>query len=306
MARYLTKRLLLGALTVLLVIVLTFIVQYLLPGDPARSIAGPKASPQVLANIREQLHLNDSVWVQLWDYIKSIATGDLGYSYQNNESVVHLIFQRLPATVVLIAAAMVFEVVIGGAWGIWEALRGKRSSMLASVNIGLLSIPPFAFGFLLLLLFGYAVPVFPVDGGTGPLKLIPPALTLGLLGAPYYSNIMRDSMTDALTSSYVRTAVSKGLPRRTVVARHVLRNSVPPIMTLLGLDVAVFLSGDVFVEKIFAWPGVGQLQTQAFDNVDRPLLTGTVIIAATLVVLANIVIDVARSLVDPRVSVEAL
>lgn len=305
MARHLVKRVLFGLITVFAVVLLTFVVQYLLPGDPARSIAGPKASPRVLAEVRANLHLNDSIWLQLWHYLSSVARGNLGTSYADKESVLHLIVQRLPATALLAAAGLFVELVIGSLWGIWEGTRARRSWLLASVNVGLLSIPTFSFGFILLLLFGYTIPIFPIDGGTGAARLVLPALTLGLLGAPYYANVVRDGIRESLTSSYVRTAVSKGLSRRRILGRHVLRNAAPPVMTMLGMDVAIFLSGVVFVEKIFAWPGIGQLQTQAFANVDRPLLTGTVIVASTLVVLANIAADVIRSLIDPRATIGA-
>ncbi len=305
MARHLARRILYGIITVFAVILLTFVVQYLLPGDPARSIAGPKASPEVLAQVRRTLHLDDSFFTQLWHYLGSVLTGNLGTSYMQKESVLHLIMQRLPATALLAGAALVIEVIIGSLWGFWEATRSKRSWLLASVNVSLLSMPAFSLGFILLLLFGYVVPIFPIDGGTGAAHLVLPALTLGLLGAPYYANVVRDGVRESLTSSYVRTAVAKGLPRRTILTKHVLRNAAPPVATMLGMDVAIFLSGVVFVEKIFAWPGIGQLQTQAFANVDRPLLIGTVIVASTLVVAANIVVDVVRSFIDPRAAMDA-
>ncbi|MEU9015312.1 ABC transporter permease [Streptomyces sp. NPDC048479] len=306
MARRIAIRLLLGLCTVTAVVLLTFVLQYVLPGDPARSIAGPKAGPEVLARIREQLHLDDPLWSQLVHYFSGVATGDLGNSYAQDEAVLPLILDRLPATALLAAAALLVEVVIGGLWGVWEALRPKRSWLLATVNVGLLSIPPFSLGFLLLLAFAYQLPVFPIDGGTGVMKIVLPALTLGVLGAPYYANVVRDSMRESLASAYVRTAVSKGMRRRRIVARHVLRNTASPVVTLLGMDVAVFLSGVVFVEKIFAWPGIGQMQTEAFADLDRPVLTGTVIVAAVIVVAANLIADLTRTLIDPRAQMEAL
>ncbi|MBU3867978.1 ABC transporter permease [Streptomyces sp. 4503] len=298
-------RILLGAFTVLAVVLLTFVLQYVVPGDPARSIAGPKATPEVLKEIRGQLRLDDPWWSQLGHYLSSVLQGDLGTSYSNDRPVLSLILERLPATAALAAAALVVELVLGGLWGMWEALRPKRSWLLATVNVGLLSMPVFSLGFLLLLLFGYQLPVFPIDGGSGPARLVLPAVTLGLMGSPYYANVVRDSMREALSSSYVRTAVSKGLSRRRIVSRHVLRNIASPVTTLIGMDVAVFLSGVVFVEKIFAWPGIGQMQTDAFTDLDRPLLTGTVIVAAALVVTANLLVDLLRSAIDPRAASEA-
>ncbi|MEU8934308.1 ABC transporter permease [Streptomyces sp. NPDC048409] len=306
MARRIGIRILLGLLTIVAVVLLTFVLQYVVPGDPARSIAGPKASPEVLAQIHARLHLDDPLWSQLGHYLASVATGDLGTSYSHDQPVLSLILQRLPATAALAVAALVVEVVIGGLWGLWEGLRPRRSMLLATVNVGLLSMPVFSLGFLLLLALGYKLPLFPIDGGTGPAQIVLPALTLGVLGAPYYANVMRDSTREALASAYVRTAVAKGLSRRRIVVRHVLRNTASPVVTLLGMDVAVFLSGVVFVEKIFGWPGIGQMQTEAFASLDRPVLTGTVIVAATLVVVANLLVDLVRTAIDPRAASEGL
>ncbi|WP_202915000.1 MULTISPECIES: ABC transporter permease [unclassified Mycolicibacterium] len=306
MARYLTRRVLYGILTVALVILLTFIIQYLMPGDPARSIAGPKASPELLASIRARLHLDDPLPVQLWNYYSSVLHGDLGESYTRNRPVLDLILERFPATFMLATTALLIEIILGASLGLWEALRRTRSWALAAVNVALLSIPAFALGFLLLLCFGYLLPVFPVDGGTGWSHLVLPALTLGVLGAPYYSNLVRDGMNDALAAPYTRTAVAKGLPKRYIVSRHVLRNALPPSITMVGMDVAIMFSGIVFVEAIFGWPGIGALQTQAFADVDRPVLMGTVIVAAVVVVLGNLAADVMRAIVDPRTKVGAL
>lgn len=306
MARYLTTRVLYGVVTIALVILLTFMIQYMLPGDPARTIAGPRASEEVLTAVRERLHLNDPLALQLWHYYSSVFTGDLGESYTRHRPVLDLILERLPATALLAVTALAVEMILGASLGLWEALRPTRSWALAATNVALLSIPPFALGFLLLLAFGYLVPIFPVDGGTGFSHLVLPALTLGVLGAPYYANVVRDGMKDALASSFTRTAVAKGLSRRYVVSRHVVRNALPPSITMLGMDVAIMFSGVVFVEAIFGWPGIGALQTEAFADVDRPVLTGTVIVAAVLVVLGNLAADVIRAFIDPRAKVGAL
>ncbi|MFE8977637.1 ABC transporter permease [Streptomyces cyaneofuscatus] len=305
MARRISTRILLGLLTIVAVLLLTFVLQYVLPGDPARSIAGPKASPEVLERIREQLHLSDSLLSQLGHYLAGAATGELGTSYAKDAPVVSLILDRLPATAVLAAAALLVELLVGALWGAWEALRPKRSWLLATLHVGLLSVPAFSLGFALLLLFAYQIPLFPIDGGTGALRIVLPAVTLGILGAPLYANVVRDSMRSSLSSPYVRTAVSKGLRRRRIVLRHVARNSASPVITLLGMDVAIFFSSVVFVEKIFAWPGVGLMQTEAFADLDRPLLTGTVVVVAGIVVLSNLAADIVRMFIDPRIKTEA-
>jgi ABC-type dipeptide/oligopeptide/nickel transport system permease component len=300
MAFRIGRRILFGAITVFGVILLTFVLQYVIPGDPARAIAGPRATPDVLHQIRVQLGLNQPLIVQLGDYLASVFRGNLGYSYSTDQPVLTAILQRLPATIWLAIGAFVIQTVLGGIWGAWEAMRGKRSVLLATVNVGLLSMPTFALGYLLLLLFGYVLHIAPIQGGEGWAQLVLPALTLGLLGAPYYAAAVRDGMTSSLASPYLRTAVSKGLSKPLIIRRHVVRNVLGPVITLAGMDIALFLSGVVFVEAIYAWPGLGQLQVDAFSNVDRPLLTGTVIVAAVAVVTSGIVTDGIRALVDPR------
>jgi peptide/nickel transport system permease protein len=299
-------RVVLAVFTVLAVIVLTFILEFVIPGNPARMVAGPRASPLVVAEVARNLHLNRPAWLQLVDYVGGVLHGNLGYSYVSQTSVASVLFGRLPATALLMAAGIVIELVVGGALGIFDGLRRKRSWVLASLNIGLLSVPTFTFGFLLLLLFGYVWPVLPVTGGLGAEQLVLPAFTLGLLGAPYYAIVVRDQLREVLPSPFVRTALAKGLTRRAILRGHVMRVVVPPVLTMAGMDVALFLSGVVFVENIFAWPGIGQLQVQAFDNVDRPELMGTVILAAAAVVLMNLVVDLLRLAVDPRVRAESL
>lgn len=301
MALLIGRRFLFGAVTVFGVILLTFVLQYLIPGDPARSIAGPRASQDVIDEIRQQLGLDQPIWVQLGAYLGAVFTGNLGYSYSFDQPVAQVILERIPATAWLAVIALVVEIVLGAAWGTWEAMRGKRSALLTTVNVGLLSMPTFALAYLLLLFFGYVLHWAPIQGGTGWPQVILPALTLGLLGAPYYATAVRDGVTTSLGAPYLRTAVSKGLPHSVILRRHVVRNVTAPVVTLAGMDIALFLSGVVFVEQIFAWPGLGQLQVTAFENVDRPLLTGTVIVAAVAVVLFGIVTDGVRALVDPRV-----
>lgn len=306
LARKVAVRVVLAAFTVLCVIVLTFLLEFVVPGNPARSVAGPKASPLVIADVTRNLHLNRPVWQQLVDYVAAVARGDLGYSYVSQQSVVSQVAGRLPATALLMAAGVAVELVVGGLMGLWDGLRPRRSWALATVNVGLLSVPTFTFGFALLLLFGYVWPVLPVSGGFGAAQLVLPALTLGLLGAPYYANVVRDQLRETLAAPFVRTALAKGLSRRAILRKHVLRIVVPPVLTMAGMDVALFLSGVVFVETIFAWPGIGQLQDQAFGNVDRPVLMGTVIVAATAVVVVNLGVDLLRLAVDPRVRADSL
>jgi peptide/nickel transport system permease protein len=299
-ARYLTVRGLLGLVSILGVVLLTFVLQFALPGDPARRVAGPRASPEVLALVRENLHLDDSVPVQLVTYVERVAQGDLGVSYLRRRPVLDMVLERLPATGLLALCGLVFEIVVGGGLGLWDGLRRRRSRMLMATNVMLLSVPTFTLGFLFLFVFAYRLSLFPLGGGPGVAEVVLPALTLGLFGVPYYASVVSESVREALSSSYVRTAVSKGVSRRRIILRHVVRNSLSPVITLAGLDFAVYLSGVVFVEAVFGWPGIGTLQQDAFDQLDRPVLMGTVIVAAVVVVLFNLLADVVRAFVDPR------
>jgi peptide/nickel transport system permease protein len=303
-ARYLTIRLALGLISIAGVILLTFVLQFSLPGDPARRIAGPRASPEVLAAVRTNLHLDDPEPVQLVHYVENIAQGDLGDSYIQSRPVSDLIVEKLPTTALLALCALVIEIVIGGGLGLWDGLRRKRSRPLAAANVVLLSIPTYSLGFIFLFVFAYRLAWLPLGGGSSFKELILPAVTLGLFGVPYYTSVVSESARTALAASYTRTAVAKGLPRRLILRRHVVRNCLSPVITLAGLDFAVFLSGVVFVEQVFSWPGIGALQERAFVDFDRPVLMGTVIVGAVVVVVFNLVADVVRVLVDPRARVE--
>jgi ABC-type dipeptide/oligopeptide/nickel transport system permease component len=300
MARHLGIRIALGAVTVAGVILLTFVLMFLVPGDPARGIAGPRADAETLALVRANLNLDASWLAQLWSYATGVVQGDLGVSYVRREAVTDLLMERLPATALLALTGLAISVVVGSALGVWDGLRARRSRLLATVNVGLLSIPTFSMAFTLLLIFGYKLEWFPITGGTGAANLVLPAVTLGLWGIPYYASVVRDGMQEVLAAPYTRTAVAKGLPRRNVISRHVLRNALSPVVTMVGLDFAIYMSGVVFVENVFAWPGIGQLQTQAFADLDRPLLMGTVVVAAIVVVAANLAADTTRMLLDPR------
>ena len=273
MARYLIVRLGLGLVTIVGVVLLTFVLQFSLPGDPARRIAGPRASPEVLATVRANLHLDDPIGSQLVTYVADVAQGDLGVSYIRRRPVIDLIMERLPATAVLALGGLMVEVILGGGLGLWDGLRRRRSRGLAAANVVLLSIPTYSLGFLLLVVFAYRLDLLPLGGGTSPEELILPAMTLGLFGVPYYAAVVSESTRTALSSPYMRTAVAKGLPRRVILRRHVLRSCLSPVITLAGLDVAIYLSGVVFVESVFAWPGIGELQEQVRPSTMNAALT---------------------------------
>jgi peptide/nickel transport system permease protein len=282
---------------------ITFILIYYLPADPARMYAGPSATVETVARIREELGLNDPLWVQYTRYLGRMLQGDLGFSYRKQVAVTELILSRIPYTLALIFGGILVELLIGLPIGIASAVgRGgwlDRVGMFIAI-LGV-STPPFWLGLLLLYWFGFRIPLFPLGGADGLSHLILPAIAAGLGGAAWYARMMRSSMLDMLANDYVRTARGKGLSGFMVIFRHVLPNALNPIITMAGLDIPWFIGGVVLVERVFNWPGVGRMAVEAIETVDVPLIMGTVIFTAGLVVLSGILIDLVQGLVDPRI-----
>jgi peptide/nickel transport system permease protein len=300
MVRRLIRRVAAGVATIAAVVVITFLLMYVVPGDPARAIAGPRATPEVMDNLRRALRLDDPILTQFTTYIKALLRGDLGYSYSRRLPVADVIRDRIPATLALLAAGTLLQLLFGCVLGLWEGLRRSRSQLLAVANIALLSIPGFSVAFLLLIIFAYQLQWFPLTGGASLSRIVLPAVTLGILGIPYYSTLVSDAVVEAMASTYVRTAVSVGYSQPQIVRRHVLRAAASPVLSLTGLSIATFFSSVVVIEQVFGWPGLGQLQIRAFNDIDRPLLMGTVIVSSIVVVTTYVVIDILRAVVDPR------
>ena len=300
MAQTLTRRIGYGLIAVLGVAALAFLAEFVVPGDPARALAPRAQSAAVLENIRIQLHLNRPLAVQFAGYFADLFRGNLGTSYVQRQSVVSLIGPRLVTTGWLALAGVVAEVIIGGTLGILATLYHRVRAAVSAVNLTLLALPQFVVGLVLLLIFGFRLHMAPVTGGAGPAEIVLPALTLGLAGAPWYAQIVADQMADSLSSAYVRTAVAKGLTDGYILRRHVLRNVLSPALTMIGLDLGAYLSGVVTVEVVFGWPGIGLLAVESLQNLDRPVVMGTVIVGAVAVVVFNLIADLLRMYVDPR------
>lgn len=301
MARYLTVRLVQAAVVIAGVVVIMFLLQNVIPGDPARVLAPQARSEQVLQNIQEQLKLNDPLWTQFASYVGRLVQGDFGDSYVQRQPVLKLIMERLPASSVLALTGVALAVALGSALGTLAALRPRWTWLSVAMSISFLSFPPFAVGLILLLVFGFKLQIFPVTGGAGALQLVLPAITLGLMGMPWYAQIVRDQLRGALGSVYVRTAIAKGADQRTILRKHVLRNISPVVVTMIGLDLGIYLSGVVVVEAVFSWPGIGDLAVESLNSLDRPVVLGTVIVSAIAIVLLNLLADVIRMYLDPRI-----
>jgi peptide/nickel transport system permease protein len=281
---------------------LTFAVAYVIPSDPARTVAGPKADPQTLATIRRELGLDQALPVQYVRYLGRLVHGDFGRSYLTRQRVLDAILERLPATALLALASLIPSALIGIGVGCLTA-RAPGSATDLSVLVGslvMLSVPPFWMGLLLLYFLAYRLQLFPL-GGFGAANIVLPAAALGLGNAAYYARLLHTNLRDVLEQEYIRTALAKGLAPLRVYGKHALRNALIPLTTLLGLDLAGLLSGVVLTETVFNWPGLGRLAVDAVFNQDIPLIMGTVLFSALLVVAANVVVDCLYLLIDPRI-----
>jgi peptide/nickel transport system permease protein len=307
MGKYLVRRLLWIIVVLFFVSLITFLLAFAVPADPAKSIAGTHATPEILARIRHSIGLDRPIYVQYVKYLWRLLHGDLGFSYYTQLPVTHSILQRFPATVMIAVFGLFFELLIGIPIGMMSALRQYSVRDRAFTIFSLLGIaaPAFWLGMLLMYTFSYKLHWFQLGGYNGwshPFSYgTLPGLTLGLGGAAWYSRMLRSSMLDILNADYVKAARAKGLPERTVVWRHIMRNAWSPIITLLGMDIGWFLGGVLVIEVVFGIPGIGQQAWQAIQSQDLPMIMGTVQFAALLIVLSNLLIDIAYTWLDPRV-----
>jgi peptide/nickel transport system permease protein len=300
---YLARRIVFGAAVLVGTSILTFVIAFVIPADPAIALAGAKADPQTLASIRREMGLDQPLYVQYARYFGRAIHGDLGRSYIRRENVTKLIADRVPATAVLAGCAMLLSLVLGIAMGaIAAAYRGRATdNLLLFISLALVSMPVFWLGTMLLVAGGLWLHSFPLGGYSGVESLILPSITLALGSAGYYSRILHTSLCDALDQDYVRTARGKGLTPSRVMLRHAMSNALLPLVTLAGLDLAGLLSGVVLTETVFNWPGIGRLAFEAIFNLDIPLIMGTVLFSAFLIVIVNLLVDMLYAWLDPRI-----
>jgi len=317
MTRYIIRRLLWGVLLLIVVSALTFVLFRILPtADPAKLRAGRLQSPKIIAEIRHDLGLDKPLLTQFWLYMKGIFLHfDLGFSYYSNAPVKELIFDRLPATLSLVLGGAVVWVVTGLSVGIISARRAGSRLDRASMGTALVlvSAPEYWLGLLALFFFASdigKIPIFPGAGSYVPLtedpakwftSLILPWLVVAAGTAAIYARLIRGSLLETMGEDYIRTARAKGLSERRVVLRHGLRSAINPIVTVLGIDIAVLLGSAVLIETVFDIPGIGRLNYTAITHSDYPIIQGTVLLAALFIVVANIVVDIIYAFLDPRV-----
>jgi len=305
MATYLAGRI--GGLVVVLlgVMTITFILTSAIPGDVALFYAGPHATARVIAETRHTLGLDQPKIVQYVRYVWLVLHGDFGESATLNEPVLTALLQRLPATALLAGSVIAIEIVLALVLGTLASMHrdGPLDRLLAGFAALGVSLPGFWIGIMLLFVVAFKLNALPLGGYGDPvwLYLILPAATQGVPGGFWYARILRASLCETLGADYCRTARSKGMPRRLVVVRHALPNAIIPVLTIAAMDLGQLLGGIVVVEVVFSWPGIGQLAYQSLQNLDVPMVIGTVLFTALCISVLNIVVDLLRLAIDPRV-----
>lgn len=313
------QRLAYAALLLIAVLVLNFSMMNLAPGDVADTIAASMggADAEVMAQIRAEYGLDQPFLVQLANYIGRVLTFDLGYSYFYNQPVTKLIFERLPATLLLVITAQLLALVVGVLLGVFSA---RHPNGIANYFVTLLALfgyaaPVFWTGILLLIAFSLKIPLFPVGGMIDVTvednffakavdiahHMVLPVITLGSIFLALYSRLCRASMLEVLGSDYIRTAKAKGLTQREITLKHALKNALPPVVTLAGLQFSAVISGAVLVETVFSWPGLGQLALTSILARDTPTILGILFFSALVVVVGNLLTDMVLRAIDPRV-----
>jgi len=320
-SRLLLTRLLQAVGLVFAVVVLNFMLVHLAPGDPVETIAGASGgmSPELMAQLRTQYGLDRPLVVQLGVYLGKILSGDFGYSYFFNLPVAALIIDRIPATLLLVLSSVLSAFLVGTALGV---LSSRKPNGLLSQSITVLSLvgfaaPVFWTGIMLVILFASVLPILPVSGmrsvdtsGGGwrdvvdvLWHLVLPTVTLALVYLAQYSRLARSSMLDVLGSDFIRTARAKGLADRVVLYKHALRNAVLPVVTVLGLQFGNVLAGAILVETVFNWPGLGRLAFESVLRRDYPTILGVLVFSSIVVIVMNLLTDLAYRLIDPRIKV---
>ncbi|GAB3841553.1 ABC transporter permease [Micromonospora andamanensis] len=314
MARFVIRRLLQSAVVLLGVTVVVFLLLQLVPGDPVRVALGTRFDPQTYEALRARAGLDQPLVVQYFDYLRRALTGDLGVSFRSGRPVTAIVLERLPATLSLAVTAVVFAMLIAFPLGIVSAIRsGSLVDHAARVfsQFGV-SVPDFWMGIMGILLFSGVLGWLPPSGyvaltedpGRWASHVALPAATVGLVTASILTRFIRSSMLEVLSEDYVRTAEAKGLRTRVVVLRHVLRNALIPVVTVVAVQLASLLGGVIVIEVLFAWPGIGRLTYDAVAARDYPVLQGAVLLVAALFLLVNLLVDILYARLDPRITVK--
>ncbi|AYF27698.1 MULTISPECIES: ABC transporter permease [Micromonospora] len=314
MARFVLRRVLQSAVVLVGVTLVVFLLLQLVPGDPVRVALGTRFDPQTYEALRERAGLDQPLPVQYVSYLGHALTGDLGVSFRTGQPVSAIVLERLPATLSLAVTAVVFALLVAFPLGIVAAVRsGSAVDHAARVfsQFGV-SVPDFWMGIMGILLFAGVLGWLPPSGyvaltddpGRWATHVALPAVTVGLVTASILTRFIRSSVLEVLSADYVRTAEAKGLRNRVVILRHVLRNALIPVVTVVAVQLASLLGGVIVIEVLFAWPGIGRLTFDAVQARDYPVLQGAVLLVAALFLLVNLLVDILYARLDPRITVK--
>jgi ABC-type dipeptide/oligopeptide/nickel transport system permease component len=303
MGAFLLRRLLLAIPTLLGVLVVVFALLFIAPGDPVMEMVGERADSATIAQLRHQLHLDESRPRQFAAYAGGVLRGDLGTSFITGRPIARDIVERFPKTLELACAAMLLAVTLGVTIGVITAAHpgGWLDRLtLAFTYLGI-SFPVYWVGLILILVFAMILRWLPPSGTGGLAFLVLPAFALGTRSIAFLARMTRSAMLEVLGSDYIRTARAKGLPRASVLARHALRNALIPVVTVIGLDFGSYLTGSILTETVFSWPGLGRYVVNAISKRDLPAIQGSILFLSVVFVVVNIIADLAYAAADPRV-----
>ncbi len=303
MLRYLQQRFIAAIITLFGITIIVFALLRMLPGDPARVIAGLLATEQDVARLRIQLGLDQPLLAQYASFLGNLLRGDLGTSARTSQPVLEEVLARLPATLQLAVVSMALAACIGIPVGVVAATRRNSifDYMLSIITLFGVSMPVYWLGLMLIVVFAVQLQILPAAGNENLASMILPSLTLAAFSIALIARMTRSSMLEVLHQDYVRTARAKGLRERGVVFRHALKNAFIPIVTVLGLQFGTLLGGAVLTESVFGWPGIGLLLLDSIFARDYPVVQGVVFIFAAMFILLNVAVDVVYAYLDPRI-----
>ncbi len=318
--RFILRKVVAATLTIAVIICANFFIFRMAPGDPVRMMfRDPRVSAESLELMKQKFGLDKPLSGQFVAYVKNLARGDLGISFSQRKPVVEVLAARIPNTLLLVVTALTIAIVLGvilGAIAGW--LSGTRfDTFILTASVAMYSIPTFALGIILLLLFAYIIPIFPLGGILTPASgyegfelltdigwhMFLPAFSIVIWYVGEYVILTRSSMIEAMGQEYITTAWAKGLKKRKILKNHALRNALLPVITISGVNLAFAAAGVIEAETVFAWPGVGRLTYDAVSQRDYPLLQGVFMLFAFAIVLANLAIDLIYGYIDPRIKV---
>lgn len=306
MGYFVVRRLAIGLVTIWGVVSAVFVVIRLAPGDQATVALGPDATDAQIETLRHAMGLDRPLLIQYLDYLGDVATFDFGESYRYGRPAMAAVLERFPATVTLTTTATVIAIVCGLLLGV---VAGRKPGSLldravSTFTLGLQALPPFWIGIMFILIFALQLRVLPSAGGGSPAHLVLPAVTLSIPFTALVARITRSGIAETMSESYVQTARSKGLTEPQVLSGHVLKNSLIPVVTVIGLQVGTLVGGAVVIETVFGWPGLGSLLVSAVGNRDFAVVQAATVLIAICVIVLNLAADVVNARLDPRIRLE--